>query len=84
MQLHTIPELVFSGLLITVSTCSYIAHILYIWWESFSLLPDVIDGEAYGRNEEILHPVEAMANRLGVDGVVGRASAGLADHLMYG
>lgn len=79
MQLHTIPELVFSGLLITVST-----HILYIWWESFSLLPDVIDGEAYGRNEEILHPVEAMANRLGVDGVVGRASAGLADHLMYG
>lgn len=44
----------------------------------------MIDGEAYGRNEEILHPVEAMANRLGVDGVVGRASAGLADHLMYG
>ncbi len=73
---------VFSEFLITVSTCSYIANI-YIWWESFSLLPDVIDGEAYGRNEEIVHPVKAMPNRLGVDGMVGRASAGLADHLKY-
>ncbi len=44
----------------------------------------MIDGEAYGRNEEIVHPVEAMPNRLGVDGMVGRASAGLADHLKYG
>lgn len=44
----------------------------------------MIDCEADGRNEEILHPVEAMANWLGVNGVMGRAPTGLADHLMHG
>jgi len=41
----------------------------------------VIDGEADGRNEEILHPVEAVANWFGVNGVMGHTLAGLADHL---
>lgn len=43
----------------------------------------MIDGEAYGRYEEVLHPVQAIANWLGVDGVMGCASAGLADHLIH-
>jgi len=41
----------------------------------------VIDGEADGRNEEILHPVEAVANWFGVNGVMGHTLTGLADHL---
>jgi len=56
--------------------CSY-----YIWWRSRSLLPDVIDGEADGRNEEILHTVKAVANWFGVNGVMGHTLTGLADHL---
>lgn len=74
---------VFSGVIITVSTCSYIAHIGYTRWTTGSLLPDVIDGEADGRNEEILHPVEAMASWFGVNGVMGHALTGLADHLKH-
>lgn len=50
---------------------------------SLSFSPYVIDGEAYGRYEEILHPVEAIANWLGVDGVMGCASTGLTDHLIH-
>lgn len=74
---------VFSRVKITVSMCSYFAHI-YFWWRSSSLLPHVVDGEADGRNEEILHPVEVKANWLGVNGMMGRAPTGLADHLMDG
>ena len=44
-------------------------------------VPDVINDEAGGRNEEILHSIKASANRLGVDGMVGHTPAGLIDHL---
>lgn len=37
--------------------------------------------EAGGRNEKVIHPVEAPANWLCVNGVVGQASTGLIDHL---
>ncbi|TNN61703.1 hypothetical protein EYF80_028065 [Liparis tanakae] len=43
--------------------------------------PDVVDDEAGGRDEEVVHPVEASADRLRVNRVVGDSSAGLADHL---
>lgn len=41
----------------------------------------MINDEAGGRNEEILHSIKASANRLGVDGMVGHTPAGLIDHL---
>lgn len=45
-------------------------------------VPDVINDEAGGGNEEIVHSVEAPADRLCVNGVVGDSSAGLIDHLV--
>lgn len=48
----------------------------------FSLdIPDVGNDEAGGGNEEVFHPVEVPADRLGVNGVMGDFSTGLIDHL---
>lgn len=38
--------------------------------------------EAGGRNEEVVDAVEAPADGLRVNGVVGESSAGLIDHLV--
>ena len=43
----------------------------------------MINDEAGGRDEEIIHPIKASAERLGVDGVVGHTPAGLLDHLAH-
>lgn len=45
-------------------------------------IPDVVDDEAGGRNEEVIHPVEAPADWLGVNSVMGHSSTGLIDHLV--
>lgn len=45
-------------------------------------VPDVVNDEAGGGNEEIVHSVEVPADRLCVNGVVGDSSAGLIDHLV--
>lgn len=42
----------------------------------------MVNDEAGGGNEEIVHSVEAPADRLCVNGVVGDSSAGLIDHLV--
>lgn len=44
----------------------------------------MVNDEAGGGNEEVVHPVEAPADRLCVNGVVGDSSAGLIDHLVNG
>lgn len=42
----------------------------------------MVNDEAGGGNEEVVHPVEAFADRLCVNGVVGDSSTGLIDHLL--
>lgn len=44
----------------------------------------MVNDEAGGGNEEVVHPVEAPADWLCVNGVVGDSSAGLIDHLVNG
>ena len=44
--------------------------------------PDVVNDEAGGGDEEVVHPVEAPADRLRVNRVVGDSSTGLIDHLV--
>lgn len=44
-------------------------------------VPDMVNDEAGGGDEEVLHPVEVPAHRLRVDGVMGDSSTGLMDHL---
>lgn len=46
------------------------------------VIPDVVNDEAGGGDEEVVHPIEASADRLCVNGVVGDCSAGLIDHLV--
>lgn len=41
----------------------------------------MVSDEAGGGNEEVVHPVEASADGLRVNGVVGHSSTGLIDHL---
>lgn len=43
--------------------------------------PDVVNDEAGGGDEEVVHPVEASADRLRVHRVVRDSSAGLINHL---
>lgn len=47
-------------------------------------LPDVVNDEAGGCDEEVVHPVEAPADRLRVHRVVRDSSAGLINHLQHG
>lgn len=47
-------------------------------------LPDVVNDEAGGSDEEVVHPVEAPADRLRVHRVVRDSSAGLINHLQHG
>lgn len=42
----------------------------------------MINDEAGGGNEEVIHSVEAPADRLCVNSVVGDSYTGLIDHLM--
>lgn len=42
----------------------------------------MVNDEAGGGDEEVVHPVEASADRLCVNGVVGDSSTGLIDHLV--
>lgn len=46
-------------------------------------VPDVVNDEAGGGYEEVVHSVEASANGLRVHGVVGDSSTGLIDHLVH-
>lgn len=45
-------------------------------------LPDVVNDEAGGGDEEVVHPVEVPADRLRVHGVVRDSSTGLINHLV--
>lgn len=47
-------------------------------------VPDMVNDEAGGGDEEVLHPVEVPAHRLCVNGVMGDSSTGLMDHLESG
>lgn len=47
-------------------------------------IPDVVNDEAGGGDEEVVHPVEAPADRLRVHRVVRDSSAGLINHLQNG
>lgn len=42
----------------------------------------MVNDEAGGGNKEVVHPVEAPADRLCVNGVVRDSSTGLIDHLV--
>lgn len=42
----------------------------------------MVNDEAGGGDEEVVHSVEASADRLRVNRVVGDSSAGLIDHLV--
>lgn len=42
----------------------------------------MVNDEAGGGNEEVIHPVESPTDRLCVNGVVGDSSTGLIDHLV--
>lgn len=42
----------------------------------------MVNDEAGGGNEEVVYAIEALADRLCVDGVVGDSSTGLIDHLV--
>lgn len=44
--------------------------------------PDVVNDEAGGGNEEVVHPVEAPADWLCVHDVVRLSSTGLINHLV--
>lgn len=46
-------------------------------------VPDVVNDEAGGGDEEVVHPVEAPADRLRVHRVVRDSSAGLINHLQH-
>lgn len=50
--------------------------------ESHLDIPDVANDEVGGRNEKVVHPVEAPADWLCVNSVVGHSSTGLIDHLV--
>lgn len=45
-------------------------------------VPDVVNDEAGCRDEEVVHPVEAPADWLSVNGVMRHSSTGLIDHLV--
>lgn len=45
-------------------------------------VPDVVNDEAGGGDEEVVHPVEAPADWLRVHGVVRDSSTGLINHLV--
>lgn len=47
-------------------------------------VPDVVNDEAGGGDEEVVHSVEAPADRLRVHRVVRDSSAGLINHLQHG
>lgn len=44
--------------------------------------PDVVNDEAGGGDEEVVHPVEVPADWLCVHGVVRHSSTGLINHLV--
>lgn len=46
-------------------------------------VPDMVNDEAGGGDEEVVHPVEAPADRLRVHRVVRDSSAGLINHLQH-
>lgn len=45
-------------------------------------VPDMINDEAGSRNKEVVHPVKAPTDRLGVNSVMRDSSTGLINHLM--
>lgn len=59
-----------TALLLCSKSCCFLLHV-----------PDVVNDEAGGGDEEVFHPVEVSADRLGVNCVVGDFSTGLIDHL---
>lgn len=46
-------------------------------------VPDMVNDKAWRRDEEIVYAVESVAHRWGVDGVVGRSTTSLLDHLEH-